>query len=151
MSTEKEKKPRKPRVVRSKYFRKGPLKYNDYVHSAKNRKIEMKLSEQDMCRIFMQHCFYCGDPPDPEKLNGADRIDSKGAYEDGNVVPCCKTCNFLKGKLDVHEFLHRVETIATRGALVRDGLCRVTNMTSGSTMSTNLFQASINSDSVQNS
>ena len=37
-------------------------------------------------------------------FNGIDRIDSKIGYIDGNVVTCCKHCNFAKDALTQKEF-----------------------------------------------
>lgn len=37
-------------------------------------------------------------------LNGIDRLDSTKGYVLGNVVPCCRICNFAKNDLTVEEF-----------------------------------------------
>lgn len=45
-------------------------------------------------------------------LNGIDRVDNTRGYEKGNVVPCCGTCNLLKGARTVDEFLAQIFAIA---------------------------------------
>jgi hypothetical protein len=40
-----------------------------------------------------------------------DRIDSDGVYSPNNSVPCCATCNFMKGSLSVEEFLAKAYAI----------------------------------------
>ena len=44
-------------------------------------------------------------------LNGVDRVDSKGSYSIENSVPCCKTCNFMKGPMAKGEFFDQVFAI----------------------------------------
>lgn len=38
-------------------------------------------------------------------LFGASVSDKKSEFHFGNVISCCKTCNFMKGKLDCDVFL----------------------------------------------
>jgi hypothetical protein len=40
-----------------------------------------------------------------------DRIDSDGVYSPDNSVPCCATCNFMKGSLSIEEFLDKSNAI----------------------------------------
>lgn len=93
----------------SKYFRKTAHKYRQYVNSANRRKIDLTLSESEMISIYFMPCHYCGHKPG--KLNGIDRIDNTKGYCKGNVVPCCKLCNFMKGTLDVDVFIDKVKSI----------------------------------------
>jgi 5-methylcytosine-specific restriction endonuclease McrA len=46
------------------------------------------------------NCFYCGSG---ERLS-VDRLDSSIGYQDGNVVPACSQCNYMKCKLSVEVF-----------------------------------------------
>lgn len=41
-------------------------------------------------------CHYCTGPLERQGT-ALDRLDSTKGYEVGNVVPCCKNCNTLKG------------------------------------------------------
>ena len=57
-------------------------------------------------------CEYCGFMPnDDEPINGLDRVDSSQGYTDSNTVPCCATCNSMKGSLDVNVFIDNVRKI----------------------------------------
>lgn len=80
------------RVIRS--YRKG----------AEQRTLSWSLSEDDV-RIVYQPCNYCGNPGDKEyrgiRYNGIDRVDNSRGYEAGNVVACCKKCNFAKSNMSL--------------------------------------------------
>ncbi|CAN0567044.1 unnamed protein product, partial [Laminaria digitata] len=54
--------------------------------------------------------WYCGEFT-YKGYSGVDRVQN-GTYENHNVVPCCKTCNFMKGPLSVNDFLGKVKRIA---------------------------------------
>lgn len=66
-------------------------------------KMQLKLS---------QPCCYCGhEPINGGHLNGLDRVDPRGKYDDSNTVPCCGTCNGMKLTFDTNEFLQGVRDI----------------------------------------
>jgi hypothetical protein len=44
-------------------------------------------------------------------FNGIDRINSAHGYVPGNVVPCCKVCNFMKQSLTQSEFIDNIRLI----------------------------------------
>ena len=51
------------------------------------------------------------------RYNGIDRVDSKIGYVEGNIVPCCEKCNFMKSNLEVDVFLehvHKIENYSSR-------------------------------------
>ncbi len=48
-------------------------------------------------------------------FNGVDRIDSKKGYEETNVVPCCKMCNFAKKELKYEEFMVWINRLKAGG------------------------------------
>ena len=67
--------------------------------------------------ISSMPCMYCGSAPGRviyERLNnkrkrrsdtvihisGIDRVDSAKGYVEGNVVPCCSICNYMKGAME---------------------------------------------------
>ena len=65
--------------VKSKYGDDSLINYDD------SDKLESKMS---------QACYYCYHLPNTnEPLNGLDRINPRGKYEDFNTVPCCRVCN----------------------------------------------------------
>src|SRR6266478_407202 len=49
-------------------------------------------------------CYYCGSALSSTGC-GLDRQDNERGYEIGNVVPCCKDCNFKKGHLEYVGFM----------------------------------------------
>ena len=100
---------------RSKYFRAGPERYVQYQYRCKNKEIEMGLTEEEAVRLYMSSCFYCNAEAKWDKPNGIDRIRPDGDYVKGNVVPCCVTCNFMKGTLDVERFLLQCQKVANYG------------------------------------
>lgn len=112
----------KKRRVLSKYFREGPYKYTNYIHSARKRGIEMQMSESEMIHLYHGNCFYCGKKSASEELNGVDRVDSSRNYTKDNCVSCCKYCNYMKGKLKVNHFLDLAQEIANRAPLIRMAL-----------------------------
>jgi len=43
--------------------------------------------------------------------SGIDRLDSSKGYEPGNVVPCCKQCNWAKNDIAYDKFLEWIERV----------------------------------------
>jgi hypothetical protein len=99
------------------------------------------LSFDDFVSFSKQNCFYCGDEPrltnpfgmtwehyldmnhKPSSkgwwedqfiyVNGVDKITPSDRYDDtSNLVPCCKTCNWLKGLLGQEDFIRQCNKIA---------------------------------------
>ena len=75
--------------------------------SAKQRNLIVKLSAEEIVDILHKPCVYCG----VEHSNGIDRIDSSKGYIQGNVVPCCSICNWMKNSLPVEEFYNHIDKI----------------------------------------
>jgi 5-methylcytosine-specific restriction endonuclease McrA len=94
---------------------------NDYKRGAKLRKHSWNLSEDLVAEITKATCVYCGRPPSLTYksltkgaawlYNGIDRVDNARGYEPDNVVPCCKRCNLMKGRMTVAEFLQAVAAV----------------------------------------
>ena len=80
------------------------------------------LSDDEAIRLFHSPCFYCGRPNVNRRkyrgsefaYNGIDRIDSAYGYSPGNVVPCCKPCNYAKNEMSQSEFFELIRLIAKR-------------------------------------
>lgn len=96
--------------------------YGKYKDSARKRALEFDLSRDIFRAIVTEPCYYCGEPPvNVEdcggRTNGAfvysgiDRMYPSQGYIIGNVVPCCKTCNFAKRKMSYDEFLSWVDRV----------------------------------------
>lgn len=82
------------------------------------------ISVNYLYNMSQYDCHYCGAAPgnvfnyawsdkksskkaiDEAKYcyNGLDRIDSSKPHDMDNVVPCCRYCNFAKGKMEILEF-----------------------------------------------
>jgi hypothetical protein len=95
--------------------------YKTYKHSAKIKGFEFLLSEEYFFKLTSDNCFYCGESPSNINkntfnngdyvYNGIDRVDSSKGYIEGNVVPCCKTCNYAKRRMASKDFLDWVERV----------------------------------------
>lgn len=105
-----------PRIVRK------------YKQNSGKRNNAWKLTNEECYQLFQQNCFYCGAKPNTRinrgkqkgktyyscVYNGIDRINNKVGYVLYNVVTCCGTCNFMKGKLGLDVFIKQVRKIARR-------------------------------------
>lgn len=72
------------------------------------RGLEVVLSRSEFDSIISSPCYYCGSSIDV----GIDRLNSDENYSGPNCVPCCSSCNYLKGDL-----LSPAETLAAIRAL----------------------------------
>lgn len=101
---------------------------NRYKQSARRDGRPWSLSNSEAVNFFTLPCNYCGTKPasrynvfarsdgtvrlgNPEwgnlgwvKYNGLDRVDNLLGYVLGNVVACCKRCNYAKGASTADEF-----------------------------------------------
>lgn len=111
-----------------------PQGYNrvirQYKQGAKDRNISWEITNEQCYSLFQQKCFYCGSKPATRRsrgvsptngkryytsfFNGIDRINNKEGYILYNVVTCCATCNFMKGKLELSIFIKQIKRIARR-------------------------------------
>ena len=67
----------------------------------------VELQRHEFARILRQQCFYCSST---ERI-GVDRVQNDGHYTLANSVPCCASCNYMKGGMRLREFAehaHRV-------------------------------------------
>jgi hypothetical protein len=87
------------------------LFYSYQSMSARTNK-SFSLDFEKFAKIIFLNCNYCGISPSNTlcwnrndfKYNGIDRVDSSIGYQDDNIVPCCKNCNFAKRKMTIVEF-----------------------------------------------
>ena len=63
---------------------------------AKERQIEFNLTKEQYFSLIQKNCDYC-DGQLPSKGVGLDRINNNFGYTMLNVVPCCTSCNSIKG------------------------------------------------------
>jgi len=91
-----------------------------YRKGARPRGLRWELSKSTFCALTQQPCHYCGRLPEQRAIsrtgtyvyNGIDRIDSGKGYIEGNVVPCCKQCNYAKGTMSQSGFIEMAVQIA---------------------------------------
>jgi len=80
-----------------------------------NAKHPWNITDLEAAKILVSDCHYCGSKPNP--YNGIDRVDNKISYEIGNVVPCCKTCNFAKHTMSESEFFDWISRVSKHNNL----------------------------------
>ncbi len=89
--------------------------YGTYMVGASKRNLDFTLSLEDFTALIRKNCDYCGRPPSnahrkrvylPSFLySGLDRVNNNLGYSTDNCLPCCKSCNWSKGKKTHTEFL----------------------------------------------
>jgi hypothetical protein len=100
--------------------------YRHYKQKAQERGLPFDLSEVEFITITSQKCYYCGVKSSMTVknhatcttsgfyiCNGIDRVDSTKGYAQGNVVPCCSSCNVGKLKRTVDAFITWAYKVAT--------------------------------------
>ena len=80
-----------------------------YKRNAKIRKIEFKLTKDELKSIIIKDCYYCGALP--SVYNGIDRLDNSKGYVLDNCVPCCFNCNWAKSDMTVEQFKNWIKRI----------------------------------------
>lgn len=86
-----------------------------YRVSAKDRNLVFDLDDTFFISLLDLPCDYCGRVGSNirrdrsgeiiYRYNGIDRVDAKLGYVYGNVVTCCKDCNFAKKRMTRNEYL----------------------------------------------
>lgn len=81
--------------------------------SASQRGVEFNDADAEAMREKLAlACHYCEYvPAHGEPLNGLDRVNAVAGYTDANTVPCCSTCNTMKGPLHIDEFITNIRAI----------------------------------------
>lgn len=115
-------------VARNRFLEREPIDalkrqmYLTYKSSARNRNLEMDLTEEQFHEIASGDCDYCGAPPSefrsrlraehaPYMANGIDRVDSSVGYVISNVVSCCKNCNIAKNVMSRDAFIEMCKMV----------------------------------------
>jgi hypothetical protein len=95
--------------------------FRSYKTNAKNKKIPFEISIEEFSFFTKLPCFYCGKLPSQIKTNsrtkegekhsqyiynGIDRVNSDLGYIGGNILPCCKDCNYAKRNMSITEFIN---------------------------------------------
>lgn len=90
-------------------------RYMEIYKDARKRDKIFNLSYEYVVELLIGNCKYCGISG---KL-GIDRIDSNLGYIEGNVVSCCKTCNFAKRTMTEKEFYSWINRIAIHNGYMK--------------------------------
>ena len=108
------------RALQNAWYHSNKNNPNHFLHSiqgrfsilrncAKRREISCGLTFQEYCELVETgSCVYC-EAPLPSRGGGLDRKISSAGYTRENSVPCCATCNRIRGKDDIsHEEMFKV-------------------------------------------
>ena len=98
--------------------------FSNYRLGAIRRELDWDLSLELFSKLISQNCYYCGTSPTPPSsinlkkfptgpisFNGLDRVDNRQGYTVGNIVACCKDCNYAKGTRSISQFKKWVQRI----------------------------------------
>jgi Family of unknown function (DUF5763) len=103
------------RKKRERNYNAERTKYMETTYNAKKtnaigRNMAFHISFDFFKELISKECIYCGEKRENE-INGIDRVDSTQGYIESNCVPCCSTCNFMKGELPQQTFLNQITKI----------------------------------------
>jgi hypothetical protein len=74
--------------------------------SAKPKGLKIEITKEDVARMCVQLCYYCGEDPGETGVTfGVDRVDNSVGYTVENSVTCCSVCNYAKKDLHVMDFI----------------------------------------------
>lgn len=92
-----------------------------YKCGAKNRKLDFKLTDEDLDILFQGNCTYCNCPPSSKRnrrntngeyvYNGIDRQENYIGYLKNNCVSCCTRCNVGKNKSNKNDFIRWIRKV----------------------------------------
>lgn len=92
--------PDKAKEYGRRYWRTANQIYAGMKARAKARGISVGITQQEWLTLVTDAvCYYCMGPL-PKAGSGIDRLDHLKDYVLGNVVPCCRKCNWRKGALE---------------------------------------------------
>lgn len=100
------------------------MQCRDYRKNAEARGIEWALSDEQVKRLVLSDCYYCGTVPnrrvesswDVIFVNGIDRVDNNNGYLESNCVSCCKDCNYAKRTMSAQEYIILCKKVAAKCA-----------------------------------
>jgi hypothetical protein len=64
--------------------------------NAEQRGLPVSITNEQLVKLRKRPCHYCGGSLPPAG-SGLDRLDNTKGYHLDNVVPCCTTCNLMRG------------------------------------------------------
>lgn len=99
------------------------LLLRQYKRTARDRGLVFSLSKRDFYELTSSNCHYCNKRPSQHSVarhrnmttegikhstytySGIDRVDNLQGYTISNCVPCCFTCNQMKGTMTYEDFI----------------------------------------------
>ena len=83
-----------------------------HLRRVQEKNMEDEFEKDEFIRLFfLDKCYYCNYSNNDVVLCGADRVDTNKHYVRGNLVPCCKICNNMKGTIPVSIFINQCAKI----------------------------------------
>jgi len=81
------------------YVRKPSHRYSSLKSTARAKGIEVTLTFKEFEKLISLDCHYCkGFFKKTTTGGGLDRINNNRGYHADNVLPCCGTCNRIRGR-----------------------------------------------------
>ena len=111
--------PERQKVINENRKINKKVRFGIYKMSAKKRKLEFKLSEEQCYNFFESECKRCGNKP--EGLCGIDRKDNKIGYVIENCEACCTVCNMIKCDISDECLMRRIEHILNYLGIIETG------------------------------
>ena len=91
------------------------LNVNERIGSYRRNSIskgrQWQLTNDQAGTMMTSKCVYCDHIDLETRLNGIDRLNQQGDYIPQNTVPCCWTCNYMKGVMDPMTFIEKCKKI----------------------------------------
>ena len=92
--------------------------WRTYRNNARTRNLPFKITYDEFLRLIELPCHYCGQVggnilqaslgrsgDEYYEYTGLDRADNTFGYVQGNVIPCCCTCNRAKNRMPESDFM----------------------------------------------
>lgn len=102
-----------------------------YKRHALRRGYEWNLTREEVEKLIVMPCHYCGtvgsntkitkNTIEPLKYNGIDRKNNDEGYHSDNVLPCCCVCNRAKQTMNYDEFVSWIRAMAEQWTKYIDG------------------------------
>lgn len=97
---------------RHKIRRLPSTRYTMLKSYAKKKEHPFTINKQEYFELISKPCYYCKNSLLEETGGGLDRIDNNKGYVIENVLPCCGTCNKIRGaSLTVEEALVAIRAV----------------------------------------
>lgn len=92
--------------------------YSAVENRAHEKMIYFDLTEEQYDEISAQSCYLCGKMSNKIHQNGLDRVDNNKGYTYKNVQGCCSNCNYMKGSLQLVDFILKLYLIFNKNRKV---------------------------------